>query len=120
MICAYCGTVFCVDIENDGWWLSGEPALYCGDLCASRAYSKRKRRARRLRERSAPGACKAPYKRRFATLPAAEAGAAESGIALHPYQCQCGEWHLTSTLAEDGARAPDLSPWQSGWSAARA
>lgn len=120
MTCAYCGTVFCVDIEEDGWWLSGEVMLYCDRQCHARAHTKRKRQARRLRERSAPGACKAPYKRRFATLPAAEEGAAGSGIALRPYQCQCGEWHLTSGLAEDADGAPDPSSWQSGQSAARA
>jgi hypothetical protein len=98
MTCEYCGTVFCVDVEEDGWWLSGEVMLYCDRQCRARGYWKKKQRARRQRERSGEGACKAPYKRRFATLAAAERGVIESGIALRPYQCQCGDWHLTSAL----------------------
>lgn len=101
MICAYCGAVFCVDIENDGFWLSGAPARYCSALCHRIDHAKRKRKARRRRERAGEGVCKTPYKRRFATQAEAELAAAESGIDLRAYQCRCGDWHLTSA-GEDG------------------
>ncbi|MFG2676944.1 hypothetical protein [Streptomyces sp. NPDC048445] len=39
--------------------------------------------------------CPTPKKRSYLSKKAAFAGAATSGVALNPYLCQCGNWHLT-------------------------
>lgn len=39
--------------------------------------------------------CPTPKKRAYDTRTAAEAKASVSSRKLYPYQCQCGQWHLT-------------------------
>lgn len=33
MVCARCGTVFCVDMQDDSFYLSPATVLYCSKLC---------------------------------------------------------------------------------------
>ena len=33
MICERCGTVFCVDLESDGYWLARSRVRHCSKLC---------------------------------------------------------------------------------------
>lgn len=37
MICERCGTVFCVDTQEDSFYLSGGRVLYCSKLCKRKA-----------------------------------------------------------------------------------
>ena len=98
MVCERCGTVFC-------WDEAGESASrrdYCSDTCKRAA--KRRRTAQRNRTQAAQLArCTQQGKRRYADD--AEAAdvvrrAARHGKTLHPYECACGWWHLTSNRQE--------------------
>lgn len=50
MICARCGTVFCVDLESDAFWLSSGSVLYCSKMCKKRAQPGDRKHRRELNQ----------------------------------------------------------------------
>jgi hypothetical protein len=92
MICERCGTVFCWD-GADEVLVGGPRKRYCDDICAKKASKARPHRIkvqlRMCSERPKPG-----YATREAALQAA--AQLQRIPTLHPYECPCGFWHLTS------------------------
>lgn len=48
MVCKRCGTVFCLDGENDAFWLSAQPRLYCSKVCGKKSRPSHHRQKRSL------------------------------------------------------------------------
>jgi hypothetical protein len=117
MVCERCGAVFCVDIENDAFWLSGVPARYCSKNCRKRAGAgsaearRRMHRVQRRRLRWAEfcaGKGKTPYGSEKQAQRAADGLWFKKGWKLRAYECPgCRSWHLTSDVTGSGAPAPD-------------
>jgi 5-methylcytosine-specific restriction endonuclease McrA len=57
VVCARCGTVFCVDLESDAFWLSRSAVLYCSKRCKKRSQPGFPKHKRELRKR--PGKIRA-------------------------------------------------------------
>lgn len=98
MICP-CGTVFCDDVDHppDVEFI---PRRYCSQACARTAGQARRHRKAALRRDAKLRCCTTPAKVRYPGLAAAMDGVRRV-LALHgkvqvPYQCPCGDWHLTS------------------------
>jgi hypothetical protein len=106
MVCERCGTVFCWDDADEGT-LAGNKKRFCGEECKRRGRSKgdvtaqrqRKRQRRRPREKQLRNCmlrAKNPYLSRQEAVADATRILSESGVTLHPYECACGWWHLSS------------------------
>jgi hypothetical protein len=112
--CERCGTIFCWD-GADAATLSGMRKRFCSDECKRNGRSKgdlvaqRERRRQRWHQqvrqlRDCQLRTKNPYESREEAIADAARVLDESGVALHPYPCACGWWHLTSRLQEETPR----------------
>jgi hypothetical protein len=115
MVCKRCGTVFCVDTEDDSFWLCDKPALYCSKTCRKRSQQNRHRREAR---HAAAAAAVCARNNKSGSYPTSERARqmaghikAQRGVELRPYECPgCGFWHLTSDLTGETQAASGQDP----------
>jgi len=53
VICERCGTVFCVDLESDAYWLSGSRVRHCSKACRNRMRPSDRKHRKELNQRPA-------------------------------------------------------------------
>jgi hypothetical protein len=106
VVCERCGTIYCWD-EADVASLGGSRKRYCSKTCKDKTNSSKKisdedhevhRKARQLEACQARG--KKPYTSIVIARNVATRLFVQYGWTLYPYQCVCGNWHLTSQVQE--------------------
>lgn len=110
MICERCRCVFCWDDADEGT-LGGQRRRYCSQTC-QRAAAKRKQHQTLVQLQMCRERPKPEYVSRDAALLAA--AQLRRIPPLHPYECPCGSWHLTSRAADSEEPSARTLPARNG------
>ena len=103
MICEHCGCVFCWDEADEG---GDRPRRYCSRACRKNALKARGIRTHH-RTQVRLRMCRERPKTGYVTREAALLAVAQLRRIppMHPYECPCGAWHLTSEPSEPDVNA---------------